>query len=476
MFDRQPTLKTIMVVEDDREVRECINMMLKCRGYEVVGACDGDEALSRFRSGCNPSAILLDIMMPNRDGFETLREIREFDSTIPVVMLSGLATPLNIVNAIKGGATDFLAKPLNLEDLDRVLSNALKIRAQKELCVRSSSSCEMFFGSSPAMLALKSSLRSLASCNAAVLIEGETGTGKEMVARQLHDLSPRAGKAFFKLNCAAVPTELLESELFGYERGAFTGALQRKPGLFELADGGTLLLDEIGDMDIRLQAKLLQVLQDQEFRRLGGRETIRVQVRILSATHCNLPNAVAQKTFREDLYYRLNVFTLTMPALRERQSDIVGLAEFLIRKHNSPDPQPIALTERLCEALTNFEWPGNIRQLENVVRKLLVLRNPDLVAAELEHLQSSRNHRRESTASSAPQRLNPRPDTQSKGTLEKVEKAKVEAEARVILDALQATRWNRKQAAARLQIDYKAFLYKMRKLDIEDRAYTEMSA
>lgn len=484
MINQSAIRKTILLAEDDRDVRDCLEMMLRCQGYDVVTACDGEEAVSYFTSGCDAAAIVLDIMMPNKDGLEALREIRQVDANIPIITLSGLSTPLNIVNAIKNGANDFLAKPVNHEDLGRVLKNALKnarsgATTPSDPAVPPSSSgagSDMFFGRSPAMQALKSSLRTIAACNVPILIEGETGSGKEMLARQLHALSPAAGQPFIKLNCAAVPSELMESELFGYERGAFTGAFQRKPGVFELADGGTLLLDEIGDMDIRLQAKLLQVLQDQEFRRLGGRDTIRVKVRVLSATHCNLLNAVAEKSFREDLYYRLNVFTLTMPALRERKEDIVGITEFLMRKHSPQGVLPLPLPERLKAALLSFSWPGNIRQLENVVRKLLVLRDPNMIAAEIEALQRTHGASRQITHAgpvALPSGLSVQPKAPSKSMLEQVARAKNEAEAEVIIAALNATHWNRKQAAARLQIDYKAFLYKMRKLSIEDQARAE---
>ncbi len=473
---------TVLVAEDDREVRDCLAIMLRCQGYEVLTACDGEEAVQTFTSGCDISAVVLDMMMPNKDGLEALRDIRQVDAHVPIVTLSGLSTPLNIVNAIKSGATDFLAKPVNHEELGRVLRNALRAvpaspdRGTKAIPEAPAlATRDMFFGHSAAMRALQSSLPAVAASNVPILIEGETGSGKEMLARQLHNLSPFAGKPFVKLNCAAVPSELMESELFGYERGAFTGAFQRKPGVFELADGGTLLLDEIGDMDIRLQAKLLQVLQDQEFRRLGGRDTIRVQVRILSATHCNLRDAVAEKTFREDLYYRLNVFTLTMPALRERQEDIVGITEFLIRKHSAAATAPVMLNERLKAALTGYRWPGNIRQLENTVRKLLVLRDPDAIAAEIETMESG-------LPQAAPVAMPParalyvapsQPASKSTSMLAEVARAKNAAETEVILAALNATHWNRKLAAARLQIDYKAFLYKMRKLSIEDQARVE---
>ncbi len=469
--------KTILVAEDDRVVRECIEMMLRCQGYQVLSACDGEEAVSYFTSGCEAAAIILDMMMPIKDGLEALREIRQLDPHIPIITLSGLSTPLNIVNAIKSGATDFLAKPINHEDLGRVLKNAIMAaEATGDPNLRPAALTDMFFGKSPAMLALRTSLKTIATSNAPILIEGETGSGKEMLARQLHALSPGTSKPFIKLNCAAVPSELMESELFGYERGAFTGAFQRKLGVFELADGGTLLLDEIGDMDIRLQAKLLQVLQDQEFRRLGGRETIRVQVRVLSATHCNLLNAVSTKSFREDLYYRLNVFTLTMPALRERPEDIVGIAEFLLRKHAVPGTPPVHVTERLKDAMLRFSWPGNIRQLENIIRKFLVLRDPHIIASEIEAMHRGTGAPNPATRTgpiAVPPAVVTQPEAKSKSMLEQVARAKEAAEAEVILAALHATHWNRKQAAARLQIDYKAFLYKMRKLSIEDQARVE---
>ncbi|MEI9813410.1 MAG: sigma-54 dependent transcriptional regulator [Acidobacteriota bacterium] len=474
MQDTPSVRPTILVAEDDRDVREVIEFMLKCQGFKVQTACDGEELLEHFRAS-DPSAIVLDIMMPNLDGFDTLKEIRAMNATVPVVMLSGLSTPLNIVNAMRCGATDFLAKPVTHEDLRRVLGHVLAMPGSPEsLSLNAESPEEMFVGQSAAMLALKASLRTIAASDVPILIEGETGTGKEMLARQIHQYSGRAAQPFIKLNCAAVPSELLESELFGYERGAFTGAMQRKPGVFELADGGTLLLDEIGDMDIRLQAKLLQVVQDQEFRRLGGRETVRVDVRMLAATHRNLLNAVAAETFREDLYYRLNVFTLTVPALRERREDIPDIAEFLMRKHSKGEAPPVALTERLRKAMMSFSWPGNIRQLENIVRKLSVLRNPNVIAAELENLAGA-TAATETAPVEAVARTSVQTESTSPSALEQVAKTKADEEARVILEALHATRWNRKQAAARLKIDYKAFLYKMKKLAIEDETSADPS-
>jgi two-component system response regulator AtoC len=329
---------------------------------------------------------------------------------------------------------------------------------------------DMFLGANPRMQALRASLPKVAGSDVPILIQGETGTGKEVLAREIHALSSRADKPFFKLNCAAVPSDLMESELFGYERGAFTGAFQRKPGVFELADGGTILLDEVGDMDIQVQAKLLQVLQDHEFRRLGGRGTIRVDVRVIAATHRDLFEAIHSYKFREDLYYRLNVLTLTLPALRERPEDIPGIVDFLIRRHASRETPPIALTPRLKDAFLTFDWPGNIRQMENVVRKLMVLRDPEVIIGELNTLRV----RRQVCLRPAQDIPEKKTDFQDKtagadlvSILDQVTREKREAEAAAILEALQETRGNRKQAAARLNIAYKALLYKMKKLSTD---------
>jgi two-component system response regulator AtoC len=304
------------------------------------------------------------------------------------------------------------------------------------------------------------------------LIQGETGCGKEVFARELHANSARAGKVFLKLNCAALPSELVESELFGYERGAFTGAFQRRAGMFELANGGTLLLDEIGDMDVRLQAKLLQVLQDKEFRRIGGKEVTKVDVRVLAATHRDLETAISEGTFRADLYYRLNVINVELPPLRERKEDIIPLTEHLLSKHAFPGSPVPAITPNLKYALTTYHWSGNVRELENMVRRLIVLRNPDLIASDL--LAKAARRR---LGPSAPARTAVPGEMQKAASnaapkapiLEQVTKAKQQAEAEAILAALDSTRWNRKQAAVLLQIDYKALLYKLKKLGLEDK-------
>jgi two-component system response regulator AtoC len=282
----------------------------------------------------------------------------------------------------------------------------------------------------------------------------------------LHAQSARANKAFLKLNCAALPSELVESELFGYERGAFTGAFQKKAGKFEIAEGGTILLDEIGDMDVRLQAKLLQVLQDHEFQRIGGKETIKVDVRVMAATHRDLQKAILDGSFREDLYYRLNVIALQVPPLRERREDIVPLAEFLIKKHVAPGlPAPV-MTLDLKHAMMTYHWPGNVRELENIVRKFAILRDADSLASEL-HTKAIRKPVRPILAGEG---LGQSPEgADASPILQQVTQAKRLAETDAIVAALNSTRWNRKQAAALLKIDYKALLYKMKKLGVEDR-------
>jgi two-component system response regulator AtoC len=461
--------RTILVAEDELEVRGYLEMALKCIGYSTELAQDGDEVLACLQSSRTDfAAILLDIMMPNRDGFETLREIRRLDPDIPVIVVSGASSPMNIVTAMKNGATDFLCKPVAHEDLRLAITRALTTSGTVHVPPPRSiaHSPKVFIGRDPQMKEIQALIGHIGWFEPPVLIQGETGSGKEVVARELHAQSPRANKSFLKLNCAALPSELVESELFGYERGSFTGAFQKKAGMFEVADGGTILLDEIGDMDVRLQAKLLQVLQDHEFQRIGGKETIKVDVRVIAATHRDLDKAIAERTFREDLYYRLNVITIHLPALRERTEDIIPLAEFLMKKHTSPTrPNPV-ITPELKQAMMSHHWPGNVRELENFVRKFLILRDPNLLARDL-HAQIAR----QSIISAVMPEVQTALANQvaDRPILEQVTRAKQQAETEAILATLNSTRWNRKQAAALLKIDYKALLYKMKKLGIEDK-------
>jgi two-component system response regulator AtoC len=459
--------RTILVGEDELEVRGYLQMALKCLGFSAEMAQDGDEVLSFLRSSrAGVAAVLLDVVMPNRDGMQALRAIRDFDPDLPVIMISGASSTVDIVSAMKAGATDFLTKPLGHDQLRNAISRALERNGDSLPAPPASPNASYYFAGSSRMRDVYVVLAQVGSSEAPVLIQGETGTGKEVIARELNSRSPRAHKPFLKLNCAALPSELVESELFGYERGAFTGALQRKTGMFENADGGTVLLDEIGDMDFRLQAKLLQVLQDGSFQRIGGRDMITVNVRVMAATHRDLEKCIQEHTFREDLYYRLNVVNIHLPPLRERLEEIAGLAEFLLQKHTPKNETPPRITQELRDALLQYSWPGNVRELENHMRKFLIFRAPDRLAAELK-LKATRRVM-VSAAHGRPPEAAQRLDAVENGpVLEQVVRAKERAEADVILAALNSTRWNRKRAAALLKTDYKALLYRMKKLGIE---------
>jgi len=478
----QITEKTVLIGEDDLEVRAYLKMALKCLGYGVELAQDGDEVLACLQSSRSEiSAVLLDLTMPNRDGIDTLREIRRISPDLPVIVVSGDTSTLSVVTAMKCGATNFLPKPVIHEQLRESLEIAMEIPSRPSVAPRGGvpAAKTAFVSRNPQMKEIQALVSQIGWSEAPVLVQGETGAGKEVIARELHAQSPRANRPFLKLNCAALPSELVESELFGYERGAFTGAFQKKAGMFEQANGGTILLDEIGDMDVRLQAKLLQVLQDQEFQRIGGKETIKVDVRVMAATHRDLERAIADRMFREDLYYRLNVINIILPPLRERREDILPLAEFLMRRHAEPNQGSAlpAITPELKQAMLTYQWPGNIRELENFMRKFLILRDAQMLARELNAKSGARTL---AMASPIPQSMAAAevsrgtaalPAAPASGTgsiLEEVTKAKMQAETDAILAALNSTRWNRKRAAAMLNIDYKALLYKMKKLGIDD--------
>ena len=458
--------RTILLGEDDLEVRRYLETALRCQGYSVEVAQDGEEVLASLRANQTPiSAVVLDVIMPRRGGIDALKEIRRFNRDLPVIVISGASSALNVVEAMKNGANDFIAKPIKPEDLRKALKLVLEATPPVVLNpiepTAAPANKQILFGTSPQMRELQRTLGQIGWSEAPVLIQGETGTGKEVLARELHACSPRAKKSLLKINCAALPSELVESELFGYERGAFTGAFEKKPGMFALADGGTILLDEIGDMDFKLQAKLLQVLQDQEFQRLGGRDTIKVDVRVIAATHSNLYKAIAESNFREDLYYRLNVISIRVPPLRERREDIIPMAEFLLAKHTTAGVVPVQIPPALRELFLHYHWPGNVRELENMIRKLIVFREASSVEQDLRDKLRQRPVNGSTLAETvqAPPAATP--------VLEQVAMAKREAERAAIVSALKSTNWNRRQASILLQIDYKALLYKMTKLSIK---------
>ena len=458
--------RLILIAEGEPEIRSYLEMALRCEGYSVETVADGEEVLHCFDIGMPISALLLDIALPKRDGLDVLRELRGSGRNVPAIVLSGSPSPGIVVEAMRIGATDFLAKPITHDNLQRVLTGIFGPDAEP-LAVdedrQPAPPDTPFYGCSLSMRELQAMARLVARSETPVLIQGETGSGKEVLARHLHQNSARSERAFVKLNCAALPSELVESELFGYERGAFTGAFQRKPGMFEVANGGTLLLDEIGDMDFKLQAKLLQVLQDHEFQRLGGKETVKVDVRVIAVTHNDLERSIAAGTFRQDLYYRLNVVSLYVPPLRDRREDILPLAEFLLEKYTSDSDSAPEIGPALARALQLHDWPGNVRELENVIRKLTVVRDADMVAQDL----MVRAAHRHAPPSAMGQSVAPGAESIHTSILEQVTRAKQQAETDAILAALNTTHWNRKKAAVLLKIDYKALLYKMKKLGVD---------
>ena len=441
----QPSqMRTILVAESDSLMRSNLRVSLESLGYAVELARGGADALSYLRDSRGPiNAVLLDVAPEDWNGLAVLREIREFHPELPVILLSGAAPPANIASAMDTRAAEFLPVPT---DEDQLSSNANLPRHRER-----SRSIAMFQGTSPGMRKIHELVGRIGQSEAPVLIQGETGTGKEVIARELHGRSPRSAGPFRKINCAALPGELIESELFGYERGAFTGAVQKKTGMFEDADGGTLLLDEIGDMDFRLQSKLLHVLQDGSFFRIGGKEPIAVDVRVMAATHCDLEAGIANRTFRQDLYYRLNVINIHLPPLRDRQEDLPGLIEFLIGKHLKQGARVPPLTDAFQDALMRYHWPGNIRELENCIRRFLILGDPDTLARELRAKSNFSAGKSMGAVSIA---------------LTAIVDDKMQAERDAIMSALNTTCWNRRQAAALLQVDYHVLRSEMRKLGI----------
>ena len=452
----------ILLVDDEPGMLRYIRTLLEVDDHKVQTASTGEEAVERVQKGLQPDLVLLDLLMPGIDGLQTLEQLRKMKPGMKVVMLSCVSDTRKVVQAMRLGATDYLTKPFQKAELDAVIGQCLGGANSPGYGGEVEELCDdvFFVAASPAMKKIRSQAALVANVDIPVLLLGESGTGKEVLARLLHKLSPRAHRTFLKVNCAAVPADLLESELFGYEAGAFTGATHAKPGKFELCNKGTILLDEIGEMPPLLQAKLLHVLQDQQFSRLGSRSVIKVDVRILAATNINIPEALATKRLREDLYYRLNAFMLSLPPLRERKEEIpILLKHFMSRMSELYARPPLPLSQNLLEACQKHPWPGNLRELSNFVKRYLVLGDETLAVAELE----------------------PRPDggggltpdssrmtgNESIGGLKSLARsAKDEAEAEAIARALNETNWNRKQAAALLKISYKALLYKIRQYGI----------
>lgn len=451
----------ILLVDDEPGMLRYIKTLLEVDDYKVETATTGEEALQKVEKGLEPDLVLLDVLMPGIDGLQTLEQMRQKKPAAKVVMLSCVNDTRKVVQAMKLGAQDYLTKPFQKAELDSVIDLALGQGKQTFGGEVEELADDVFFiAASPAMRKIRSQAALVANVDIPVLLLGESGTGKEVLARLIHKLSPRAHRTFLKVNCAAVPADLLESELFGYEPGAFTGATHAKPGKFELCNKGTILLDEIGEMPPLLQAKLLHVLQDQQFSRLGSRSVIKVDVRILAATNINIPEALATKRLREDLYYRLNAFTLSLPPLRDRREEIpVLLKHSMARMAERYARPPLPLSPTLLQACHNHAWPGNLRELNNFLKRYLILGDENLAISEL----LPRNDGNASTSGDSS-----RTSDTGGGLKSLARSAKDEAEALAITRALEQTNWNRKQAAAILQISYKALLYKIRQYGIAE--------
>lgn len=460
--------ESILVVDDDPGVLGYTKSLLELESYKVELASTGMQAVQLLNRGLEPDLILMDMSMPVMNGASTITACLKIRPCQKVVAFSCSSQPSMVVDALRAGALDFLSKPFFKSDLESILRRCFPPKQDapaSALAVEKVDGRTTFVSSSPAMRAIRARIDKVARVDMPVLLLGESGVGKEVLARLIHKTSARADKPFLKINCAAIPHDLLESELFGYEAGAFTGATKAKPGLFESCDQGTIFLDEIGEMTAPLQAKLLHVLQDGEFSRLGGRSSIKADFRVVAATNIDIEKSIAEKTFREDLYYRLNAFTVEIPPLRERREEIpLLLQHFLQRFANKYGQSTPRCSSRLTTACLAYHWPGNLRELENFANRYLVLNDEGLVVSELE-----KKTKRESTgldldfSSSGP----------DAGLKSLVNRLKQTAEPKVIEEVLVGSNWNCKLAASKLKISYKALLYKMKQYNISPAASQE---
>jgi two-component system, NtrC family, response regulator AtoC len=483
---QNPSRRTrILIVDNDQGTSRFLGLHFSKRNFDVSSAVSGDEAVRLFRT-LSPTLVLIDLALPGMDGVDVLERMKEIKPDVPVIVSSSLRDPDLIFSASKAGADDYIPKPYDLKELDQRLNKIL----DRQLVIvpkpvpgqpRAGRDFSMLFGTSPKMEDVKETIEKVADTTATVLIRGESGAGKEMVARMIYGQSGRRDKPFVKVNCAAIPHELLESELFGYEQGAFTGANRQKLGKFDQANSGTIFLDEISEMHPSLQAKLLHVLQDGEFSRLGGKKDIGVDVRVLAATNKPLERAVSQGTFREDLFYRLNVVTVHIPPLRERREEIPVFLEFFLTKYSEfYGKNPPAFSENAMMRMMEYSWPGNIRELENLVKRYTIVGNEAQIIRELathKPIVTSTGHDQDSPAATAVVAAAPTPVELNGGDgpslLDIGRRAAMKAEREAIEKVLTQTRWNRRQAAKILKISYKALLNKLKLMEEQDQAETK---
>jgi DNA-binding NtrC family response regulator len=454
-------METILIVEDKESMAQMLKETMETAGYHSLVAKDGVEGIKRIKEN-KVDLVLTDLKLPRKDGMEVLRVAREENPLLPVILMTAYGSVDVAVKAIKEGAFDFITKPFDTDHLLHLIRKAMenqRLIAENTLLKEEFSSMigmPQIIGNSEKILEAVRKIQKVAPTKATAFILGESGTGKELFARAIHCLSPRKDHPFVTINCAAIPKELLESELFGHEKGAFTGAETRKLGKFELADKGTIFLDEIGEMDLSLQSKILRVIQESEIERLGGLKPIQVDVRIIAATNKEIDMAVAEGMFREDLYYRLNVFPIRIPPLRERVEDIPPLVEFFAKKYCAEMKTPVkGVSKEAVEMLTDHPWKGNVRELENTIERAIILCDGRTITAE--HISLSH------------------PPTKAKlealpmnGTLEDTAREALRlAETQRIKKALQETRGNKSRAAESLNVSYKTLLTKIKDYGIE---------
>ncbi len=442
-------------------MRQFLEIFLKKEGHEVICAADGEEALSRLKA--EPCDLLIsDIRMPKMDGLELLRKFREHQPKTAVIMITAYASPEDAIAAMKAGAYDYLTKPFKVKEIKVVIRNALSKPAEAPPPELPEGIFKNFISHSPRMNQIFTLIRQVGGTKTNVLITGESGTGKELAARAIHELSPRAKQPFVVINCSAIPDTLMESELFGYVKGAFTGAAANKKGLFEIADGGTVFLDEIGDLSSLMQVKLLRVIQEKEFIPVGDTRTVKVDVRLISATNKDLEQEVIQGNFREDLYYRLNVVHLHLPPLRERTEDIPLLAQFFLEKYSKELGKDVrSISSYALDAMLEYSFPGNIRELENIIERSVALENSSIILPE--SLTLSKHKQEDKKEPLSPLLLTPAGMD--------LEKEMSQLEKEIILQALRMSNGVIKKAAELLSLSFRSMRWKIQKYGL--RGYSD---
>ena len=456
----------VLLVEDRDSLRAVLRDTLKAEGYAVVEAADGDDAV-RSLARERLLAVVTDLKLPGASGHEVLAAARDTDANLPVIVMTAYGTVDDAVRAMKAGAADFLTKPVDPDHLLLVLGRAVERRAllEENLLLREEFAERLGFprivGDSPPMQVLSGQIRKVAPTDATILLEGESGTGKELFARAVHHLGLRKDGPFIAVNCAAIPETLIENELFGHEKGAYTGADRARPGRFEMADGGTLFLDEIGELGAAVQSKLLRVLQERSFERVGGNRTVRVDVRVVAATNRDLRAAVSRREFREDLFFRLAVVALTVPPLRARADDVESLAlHFLTRFGRELGREQIRFSDESLAVLRGHPWPGNVRELENCVERAVILADGDVLEPAHLGLGGGPRHPGDVAAFARVVGLDG-------GLDDAVERAKTATERLRIQDALERAGGNKTRAAELLEVNYKRLLARIRDLDLD---------